>query len=94
MIRKMEKLLDEMIRPSLAGHGGNVELIDIDNDRVFIKLTGGCQGCMASQMTLKQGIERIIKGNFPDIIEVIDLTNHQDGTNPYYSDKKGKSPLS
>lgn len=69
MLRQIEKLLEEKIRPGLKGHNGDVELIDVDNDRVFIKLLGGCQGCMASKMTLKQGIEQIIKQSFPEIIE-------------------------
>lgn len=93
MIRQVEKLLDEQIRPGLAGHGGNIELVDIDNNIIYIRLSGGCQGCMASKITLTQGIERIIKANFPDIEKVIDLTNHSEGENPYYSDKGGKSPF-
>ena len=64
MIRQVEKLLDEQIRPALAAHGGNVELIDIDNNNVFVKLTGGCQGCSSSQATLKDGIARLLKQNF------------------------------
>ena len=48
MIRQIEKVLDEQIRPALAAHSGNVELVDYDNDKVFLKLTGGCQGCSSS----------------------------------------------
>jgi len=84
MIRQVEKLLDEQIRPALAAHGGNVELIDIDNDNVYVKLTGGCQGCSSSSATLKDGIARLLKQNFPDINEVIDTTDHDSGDNPYF----------
>lgn len=84
MLRQVEKILTEQIRPSLAAHGGNVELIDIDNDVVFIKLTGGCQGCSSSSATLKNGIEALLKKKFPDIVEVVDLTDHTAGENPYY----------
>ncbi|MCB9060081.1 MAG: NifU family protein [Halobacteriovoraceae bacterium] len=85
MLRQIEKVLDEQIRPSLQSHGGNVELIDVDNDKVFIKLIGGCQGCSSSSATLKNGIEALIKKKFPDIIQVVDLTDHSAGENPYYS---------
>lgn len=84
MLSQIQKLIDEQISPGLSLHKGAVELIDVDNNRVFIKFTGGCQGCKMSNLTLKQGIERLIKSNFKEIIEVIDLTNHQAGTQPFY----------
>lgn len=83
MIRQLEKLFDDKIRPALAGHGGNVQIIDIDNNKVFVKLIGGCQGCSASKATLKGGIEETIKKHFTDIEEVVDLTDHLSGENPY-----------
>lgn len=83
MIRQIEKVLDEQIRPALAAHSGNVELVDYDNDKVFLKLTGGCQGCSSSSATLKDGIERLLKQKFPDITEVVDMTDHDSGENPY-----------
>ena len=83
MRRKIDNLLEEQVRPSLAAHGGNVEVIDVDNNQVYLKLSGGCQGCSSSNATLKQGIEKIIKQNFPEIKEVIDLTDHSSGENPY-----------
>ncbi len=83
MLRKIEALFDEQVRPSLASHGGNVEIIDLDNDKLFVKLHGGCQGCSSSKVTLKDGIEQLVKKNFPMINEVIDLTDHHAGENPY-----------
>ena len=83
MRRKIDTLLEEQVRPGLAAHGGNVEVIDVDNNQVFLKLTGGCHGCSASSATLKQGIEKVIKQNFPEVEEVIDLTDHESGKNPY-----------
>ncbi len=83
MLRQVEKLFDEQVRPALAAHGGNIELIDVDNNKVYVKLTGGCQGCSSSSATLKDGIERLVKQNFPDLDEVIDLTDHESGNNPY-----------
>ena len=85
MLRKMEKLFDEQVRPSLAAHGGNIEIIDIDNQKLYVKMSGGCQGCSSSTATLKDGIERLVKQKFPDeVSEIIDLTDHTTGDNPYY----------
>ncbi len=83
MIAQFEKLFDEQIRPALAQHGGNVEIVDIDNNILFVKFFGGCQGCSSSKATLKGGIETLIKQTFPEIVEVRDVTDHTDGANPY-----------
>lgn len=85
MLRQLETLFDEQVRPALAAHGGAVEIIDVDNNKLFVKLSGGCQGCASSQATLKDGIERLVKGHFPEIEEIIDLTDHTSGENPYYT---------
>ena len=69
MKEKVEKALDK-IRPALMADGGNVELVDVDNGIVKVKLTGACGGCPMSQMTLKMGIERVLKQEIPEIIEV------------------------
>lgn len=84
MIRKINKLLEEQVRPSLKSHGGDVQIIDLDNNKLFVKLTGGCQGCSSSSATLKDGIERLVKSKFPSIEEVVDMTDHAKGENPYY----------
>ena len=84
MIRKIEKTLDDQIRPALASHGGNIEVVDFDNNKLFVKLTGGCQGCSSSRATLKDGIERMLKTKYPDFIdEVVDLTDDAAGENPF-----------
>lgn len=83
MIRKIEILFDEQVRPALAAHGGNVEIVDLDNDKLFVRLMGGCQGCSSSKATLKDGIQTLVKKTFPNITEVIDLTDHTSGENPY-----------
>jgi Fe-S cluster biogenesis protein NfuA len=84
MIRKIEKVFDAQIRPALASHGGNVEIVDLDNLKLYVKMTGGCQGCASSMATLRDGITNLVKKNFPEIVEVIDLTDHSSGENPYY----------
>jgi len=83
MITLIEKLFDQQIRPALAQHGGNVEVVDVDNNILFVKFYGGCQGCSSSKATLKGGIEQLVKKTFPDIIDVVDVTDHEKGTNPY-----------
>ena len=70
MKEKVEAVL-EKIRPSLVADGGNVELIDVENGVVKVKLTGACAGCPMSQMTLKMGIERYLKKDIPGIKEVV-----------------------
>ncbi len=71
MKEKVQKAID-LIRPGLQADGGDVELVDVSPDGVVkVKLTGACQGCPMSQMTLKMGIEKIIKNQLPDIKEVI-----------------------
>ena len=70
MREKVEEVL-EMIRPSLVADGGNVELVDVEDGVVKLKLTGACAGCPMSTMTLKNGIERILKQEIPEVKEVV-----------------------
>jgi len=71
MKEEVQKAID-LIRPGLQADGGDVELVDVSADGIVkVKLTGACQGCPMSQMTLKMGIEKIIKNQLPDIKEVI-----------------------
>jgi len=70
MKEKVEKTLDK-IRPSLMADGGNVELVDVEDGVVKVRLTGACGGCPMSQMTLKMGIERLLKREIPEIKEVV-----------------------
>ena len=81
---KVQYLVDTQINPGVAEHGGSVQVVDVDEDSVYLRLRGGCQGCGAADFTLKQGIETIIKRAVPEIQQIIDLTNHQAGSNPYY----------
>jgi Fe/S biogenesis protein NfuA len=85
---KVQELIDSTINPAVAGHGGFVELIDIQDSRVYLQLGGGCQGCGMSDVTLKAGIERLIKEEIPEVAEVVDTTDHASGSNPYYTPGK------
>jgi Fe/S biogenesis protein NfuA len=82
--QKVQHVLDEKVAPSLAGHGGWVELTKVEGDAAFIQFGGGCQGCGMSQVTLKEGIETAILAEVPEIKRVLDGTDHESGTNPYY----------
>lgn len=83
--QKVVEVLDRMINPAIASHGGVIELIDVRYNDVFIRMSGGCQGCAASMMTLKQGVERTLREEIPDIGAIYDTTDHAAGQNPYYS---------
>jgi Fe/S biogenesis protein NfuA len=85
---KIQEVIDSMINPAVAGHGGFVELIDVQDDRVYLAMGGGCQGCGAADITLKAGIERLLKEEIPEIAEVLDTTDHAAGSNPYYTPGK------
>ena len=67
---RVEEALNK-IRPALMGDGGNVELVDVNDGVVKVKLTGACGGCALASMTLKMGIERILKQEIPEVKEVV-----------------------
>ena len=85
---RVQELIDSTINPAVAGHGGFVELVDVQDNRVYLQMGGGCQGCGAADVTLKQGLERLIKEEIPEIAEVLDATDHSAGSNPYYTPGK------
>jgi Fe/S biogenesis protein NfuA len=85
---KVQDLIDNMINPAVAGHGGFVQLVDVKDNKVYLQMGGGCQGCGAADVTLKQGIERLIKEEIPEVEEVLDTTDHASGENPYYQPTK------
>ena len=82
--KKVQDLLDREINPALGMHGGWVELIDVRKNALYLRLGGGCQGCGAADVTLKQGIERSIRQMIPEVGEILDTTDHASGRNPYY----------
>jgi Fe/S biogenesis protein NfuA len=80
----IQELLDTQINPGVATHGGHVELVAVRDNVVYIRFSGGCQGCGMVGVTLNQGVEEAIREAFPEIREIIDTTDHAAGTNPYY----------
>ncbi len=86
--QRIQNLIDTRINPAIAAHGGYVSLIDIKDNVVYVQLGGGCQGCGMVDVTLKQGIEVMIKEEVPEITQVLDVTDHAGGKNPYYQPSK------
>lgn len=81
-------LLEREINPAVASHGGWIELIDVKKNNVYLRLGGGCQGCGAASVTLKQGVEKAIRALAPSVGEILDTTDHAAGRNPYYAPAK------
>lgn len=84
----IQKLLDEEINPAVASHGGFFSLISVENNNVYVQLGGGCQGCGMVDVTLRQGVEQRMKEVLPEMNELIDVTDHHSGANPYYQPGK------
>lgn len=84
-IKQILQFIQDTINPSLAMHGGWVELKNFKDNTAYIFMGGGCQGCGMSAMTLKEGIQGHLKANFPFVQNVEDVTDHSSGTNPYFS---------
>lgn len=82
---RISQLLDQHINPALASHGGFAKLVRIEDDKAYVTMGGGCQGCAVSAMTLREGIARSIQEAVPEISEVLDETDHSQGENPYYT---------
>ena len=81
---RVQQLLDTHINPAIAGHGGQARLVSVEGDTVFLQLGGGCQGCGMATVTLRQGIEVAIMEAIPEIKNVVDVTDHASGENPYF----------
>ena len=84
MADRIQQVIDEVINPGIAAHGGFVELVDVSEDTLYLRMGGGCQGCAASAATLRQGIERMVRQEVPEIQHIVDVTDHTAGANPYY----------
>jgi Fe/S biogenesis protein NfuA len=84
---KVQVVLDQSINPSLGAHGGFATLVGVHEDTsdVYLTMGGGCHGCAMSRMTLTNGIRKAIKDAIPEVNEVLDVTDHAQGENPFYS---------
>ena len=82
------RVLEEKINPAVAAHGGNISLVAVQDETAYLRFGGGCQGCGMVNVTLKQGVEKTLFADVPQITKVMDITDHAAGTNPYYQPGK------
>ncbi len=81
---RVQQVIEEQVNPAVAQHGGQVSLVDVRDDTVYVRMGGGCQGCGMANVTLTQGIERMITDAVPEIENIQDVTDHAAGSDPYY----------
>jgi Fe/S biogenesis protein NfuA len=81
-------VLEREINPAVAMHGGRVELVAVEGPVAYVRMLGGCQGCGMASVTLGQGVEVALRRSVPGIVQVVDVTDHAAGTNPYYEPAK------
>jgi Fe/S biogenesis protein NfuA len=80
-------VLEQSVNPAIASHGGRADLVALNEEdgTAYLRLSGGCQGCAMSQMTLRQGIETTLLEEVPELTKILDVTDHGGGENPFYS---------
>ena len=81
---EIQNILNEELNPMVAAHGGFIEVVDVKEEDIFIHMGGGCQGCGMAAMTLRQGVETLIRQKIPRVRNIHDATDHSAGENPYY----------
>ena len=82
--RAVQDVIDRQINPGVGAHGGQVTLVEVKDGTAYMRFGGGCQGCAAVDVTLKQGVETAIRAAVPAIQAIVDVTDHDAGANPYY----------
>jgi len=87
MAEKVQSVLESRVNPAIRSHGGFVSLVEVRDDVAYLRFGGGCQGCGMVDVTLKQGVEVMIKEAVPELKGVLDITDHAGGDNPYYQEK-------
>jgi Fe-S cluster biogenesis protein NfuA len=81
---QVQEVIDSQLNPGIAGHGGYIELVRIQDRVAEVVMSGGCQGCSAASQTLSMGVKRTLLQQFPQLQDVVDITDHSKGENPYY----------
>ena len=85
----VQELLDREVNRSIAAHGGQISIVDVRDGSLFIAMSGGCQGCAASKVTLRQGFEVMVRGVAPELENIVDTTDHAAGSTPFYRQEGG-----
>ena len=88
LAERVQRVLDERINPGVATHGGAISLVDVRDNVVYLRMSGGCQGCGMASVTLTQGIRQVLEEAVPEIVDIQDVTDHASGTDPYFSPAK------
>jgi len=88
LYERVADLFDSQVNPMVARHGGRVELIDVQDAVVMVRMAGGCQGCGMADVTLRQGIEAMLQQYVPEVKGIVDITDHAAGSNPYFAAAK------
>lgn len=88
LYEQVAKVFEEQVNPMVARHGGRVELIDVQDAVVMLRMGGGCQGCGMADVTLRQGIEGMLAQLVPAVRGIVDITDHTSGANPYFQAAK------
>jgi Fe/S biogenesis protein NfuA len=86
--QRVIQVLDAQVNPSIAAHGGRADLVAVEDGAAYLRLSGGCAGCGMAAVTLSQGIEVAIQQSVPEIVRIVDVTDHASGSNPYYEPAK------
>ena len=86
LFNQVNELIKNDINPSIASHGGVITLQSVSDGKAYVTMGGGCKGCSASSVTLKQGVESYIVAKVDGVTELVDITNHVEGENPYYTE--------
>jgi len=88
LYERVAQLFETQVNPMVARHGGAVELIDVQDGVVMLRMGGGCQGCGMADVTLRQGIEAMLRQHAPEVKGLVDVTDHSAGSNPYFAAAK------
>jgi Fe/S biogenesis protein NfuA len=87
--QQVQEVLDTWINPAVKVHGGAIRLETVDRGTVRIRFEGACQGCAMAEVTLRQGVEVLLREHVPGLTSIIDMTDHPIGRNPYFKTRKG-----
>ncbi len=89
---QVNELIKNDVNPGIASHGGVITLHNVSDGKAYVTMSGGCQGCSASSITLKQGVESYVVAKVDGVNEIVDITDHSGGVNPYYTQPLPQQP--
>jgi|GEM_PF-30233 len=87
--QRVEELLSAQINPAIAAHGGKIELDEVRDGAVYVRFSGRCQGCTMAEVTLRQGVETLLREHIDGVQSIVDRTDHDAGLDPFFSPGKG-----